>query len=649
MLRYTEFLALIVAGGVLIGCENDQTTPPSEPGSLSPSARTDTVALLLDDLHAPRHPSDGGGRAWLAGEIGHIAAGGSGRYRIVYEAGPEGIAVGGSIYLLPSPFWGWSGAHAQSERKPGYTVVTTSAPDIELDTFSPDGQILVITIGGRALQAGDQVELAYGAGVHGATVDSYAERASLLWLAVDGDGDGVRSFLFDSPAVSVAARAAARMVVTLPSVARPREAMDLTVALLDDVGNAGLDYRGEISFTATPSTAEVPLSITMEPSDHGIVATDWALTEPGTFRLHATSEDGISATSNPVIVTRDGAEIFWGDLHGHSAFSDGSATPEDYLTYARDVAALDVVALTDHDHWGVVFLDQTPPLWSEIRKQIKRFNQPGTFVALLGFEWTSWLHGHRHVLYFEDDGPILSSLDPVTDTPSELWAALYGRKALTVAHHSAGGPIATNWTYAPDPEFETVTEVVSVHGSSEAADSPHPIYGAIENNWVRDAIDRGFILGFIGSGDSHDGHPGLAHIAGGSGGVAAILADDLTREGVLAAIKNRRVYATNGPRIVLRFAVGGHPMGSIMAPSQTAEQVYISISGTAPIDRVDLVRSGRIVSSFPGNDRLDVQFTVEIDELASGEYIYARAVQQDGGTAWSSPVFVREPDTLDGS
>jgi len=32
--------------------------------------------------------------------------------------------------------------------------------------------------------------------------------------------------------------------------------------------------------------------------------------------------------------------------------SDGTGTPEDYFAYARDVAALDVIALTDHDHWG---------------------------------------------------------------------------------------------------------------------------------------------------------------------------------------------------------------------------------------------------------------------------------------------------------
>jgi len=31
---------------------------------------------------------------------------------------------------------------------------------------------------------------------------------------------------------------------------------------------------------------------------------------------------------------------------------------------------------------------------------------------------------------------------------------LRGKQALTFAHHSAGGPIATNWAIPPDPELE---------------------------------------------------------------------------------------------------------------------------------------------------------------------------------------------------
>ena len=635
-------LACLLVCAFAVGCGDPPVTQMPELDSVSPSAKLDTLSMLLEDMAAPRHVSDGGGRGWLEGDVQPVAVGRTGSYRIVFEVGPDGIAEGGAVYLLPSPFWGWSGAQAERPDWPGYTVVETSADGVELDVASPDGQLLVVTVKGRNLQVGERIVMTYGAGSRGATVDRYAEEASRLWLAVDGDGDGIRSVLPDSPIVPVAAGPPARLVLNVPSVARLGEPVLLTVAVLDAAGNAGVDFDGDVTLAAVPAKARITESFALDRSSRGQARVTCVFPQSGTYRIVASTEGGLTASSNPVVVSQEGARIYWGDLHGHSSLSDGTASPEEYLTYARDVAALDIVALTDHDHWGILFLDQTPGLWREIREQTEVFNQPGQFVTLLGYEWTSWVHGHRHVLYFDGIGEVLSSVDPEYDTPTELWAALEGQRALTFAHHSAGGPVATNWDFAPDPELEPVTEIVSVHGSSEAADSPQAIYSPVEGNFVRDVLDRGFVFGFVGSGDSHDGHPGLAHLASGTGGVAAVLADDLTREGVWQALKARRVYATNGPRIVLRFAVGGHRMGSIIHPPSSTVQGYISVSGTAPIERVDIVRSGRIVASSVGNGQLDLQFALDLDELASGEYVYARVVQEDGGAAWSSPVFVRE-------
>jgi hypothetical protein len=304
------------------------------------------------------------------------------------------------------------------------------------------------------------------------------------------------------------------------------------------------------------------------------------------------------------------------------------------------VAALDVAALTDHDHWGMLFLDQHPSLWKQIREQTARFHQPGRFVTLLGFEWTNWIHGHRHVLYLGDQGEVVSSIDPRYDEPQELWSALAGKSALTIAHHSAGNPVATNWSVPPDAGFEPVTEIVSVHGSSEAADSPSLVGGAVPGNFVRDALDRGYRLGFIGSGDGHDGHPGLAHLASPTGGVAAILSEELTREAVFEALRARRVYATSGPRILLRASLAGQRMGSILRDPKGEEELQLLVVSPAGIDRIDLIRSGQVVESVSAEKRRDLYLTQAIHDLQPGEYLYLRVVQEDGGLAWSSPFFV---------
>jgi hypothetical protein len=339
-----------------------------------------------------------------------------------------------------------------------------------------------------------------------------------------------------------------------------------------------------------------------------------------------------------MLVTREGPRILWGDLHGHSNYSDGTGLPEDYYRYARDVAALDVAALTDHDHWGIPFLDSAPALWKEIQEQTRSFHEPGRFVTLEGYEWTNWIYGHRHVLHFGEGLEIRSCIDPAYDTPGELWDSLRGEPVLTIAHHSAGGPIAVDWSIPPDPELEPVTEIVSVHGSSESLDSPGVIYSPVPGNFVRDALARGYRLGFVGSGDSHDGHPGLVQLAGGCGGLAAILSEEATRESVLAALRARRVYATNGPRIVLDAELEGRPMGSAV-PASDSLRLVVKVIAAGALERVDLVADGRVVDSVPGEEQRNIAFESTIRSDGPG-VLYVRAIQTDGGTAWSSPFFI---------
>jgi hypothetical protein len=292
-------------------------------------------------------------------------------------------------------------------------------------------------------------------------------------------------------------------------------------------------------------------------------------------------------------------------------------------------------------------------MWQSIRDAVGAHHEPGRFVTLLGYEWTNWLHGHRHVLYFDDalTGEVYSFMDPRYQTPSQLWDALRGQLAMTFAHHSAGGPISTNWSYPPDPVLEPITEVTSVHGSSEAADSPSAIYNPVPGNFVRDALDHGYRFGFIGSGDSHDGHPGLAHIASPTGGgLAAIFVEELSRKSVLDALRSRRTYATNGARNWLEVSIDGHPMGSTLVgrgamdsdaasgtPAKT-QTLRVRVIGEGPISRIDLVRSGSI-SSFDVEGQLEWSIEREIPRLAPGEYHYVRVVEQSGGLAWSSPIY----------
>ncbi len=650
------WLLILVAAytATLAACNNRSEVLPATAGEARrdgpATAQWDLVEQMKADLVVERHPADGGGRAWLESDpdAPTATARTPGRWTIVYEAGPLGVAVGGMIYLQVSPFWGWSTPQVTYPTALGYTQVSTDAKGVKLEARELGPQLLGMEVGGRDLAPGEQVRIVYGAGKAGAMADRYAERGSRFWIAVDGDGDGVRKVLADSPSVDVAPGLPARLELTLPTTARPTERVRLTIAGLDRMGNAGVALQGKITFPDPPPGLDMPREIHLGPDDAARKTIEIVAREAGIYRIRAVGPHGLSAESNPMVVSQDGRRVLWGDLHGHSQRSDGTATPEDYFLYARDVAALDVVALTDHDHWGMLFLDQHPDMWEEIRAQTRRFHAPGRFVTLLGYEWTSWIHGHRHVLYFGDDGDVYSSMDPLFESPLQLWAALQGRDVLTIAHHSAGGPIAVNWDIPPDPELEPVTEIVSVHGSSEAADSTGIIYSARADNFVRDALGRGYRLGFVGSGDGHDGHPGLTHLGGApSGGLAAILSEELTRQGVLEALRARRVYATNGPRILLRVDLDGQPMGSFVPATTSTNEgqrvLTVRAAGAGPIAEVQLIRSGKVTARLAagGKDSLFERFAFADGELRSGEYLYVRLLQEGGGLAWSSPIFVR--------
>jgi len=608
----------------LAGCEE---------ASRSKDAKLDTQKSLVDDLAATRHPSDGGGRAFFDPGSPTVARAGERiLLALTYEAGPLGIAEGGALFLEPSPFWGWDSPQTDMEGAPGATEVTTEAQGVSLET-SALGGLLAVHVRGRKLEPGERVRITYLT-----RADRFAERAERVWMAVDGDGDGVRALVLESPTIDVVAGEPARLVATLPTTARPGELVRLVVAALDSLGSRGVALEEEV---VLQSSGALGLPETVFLPEGGVLSLEVPAAAEGVYRVLASTASGLSAESNPLIVKDEIPRVLWGDLHGHTQLSDGTGTPEDYFAYARDVAALDVIALTDHDHWGMRFLDDNPALFKTIEDAALRFDDPGRFVALVGYEWTSWLHGHRHVLYFEGEAEVLSSLDPRYENPALLWEALEGRSAVTIAHHSAGGPVSTNWEFVPPPELEPVTEVVSVHGSSEASDTPGKIYSAVPGNFVRDALGRGLRFGFIGSGDSHDGHPGLAHLAAPSGGLAAIFSDEKTRAGVLGALRARRTYATNGPRIWLRTWLDEHEMGDLLSPSDASvHELRFVVAAATPVERVDVVRSGEIVSVVPGSGRRELSETLALPPLRPGEYVYVRVVQENGGAAWSSPVYV---------
>ena len=65
-----------------------------------------------------------------------------------------------------------------------------------------------------------------------------------------------------------------------------------------------------------------------------------------------------------------------------------------------------------------------------------------------------------------------------------------------------------------------------------------------------------------------------------------------------------------------------------------------SVAAPEPLERLDVIRSGAVAVTVPGEGQRTFSWQSQLEDLRPGEYVYVRAIQVDGGTAWSSPIFL---------
>ena len=113
---------------------------------------------------------------------------------------------------------------------------------------------------------------------------------------------------------------------------------------------------------------------------------DTRMVPNGNQSLIVVTSDRRAKCSIPVTVKND-IKVFFGDLHSHTGYSDGTLLPFMAHEYARFEAKLDVFCLTDH----LEYVDDAE--WLDMREVAWDANQDGEFVAFPGLEWTKeWGH-----------------------------------------------------------------------------------------------------------------------------------------------------------------------------------------------------------------------------------------------------------------
>jgi len=423
--------------------------------------------------------------------------------------------------------------------------------------------------------------------------------------------------------------------------------------------------------------------VSLKPEDkHGNVSGDIKLikrelAEEGVHRLELADGRTNPISSAPMT---GGYQLFWGDIHGHCSStppeygpSHGLGTPTEYHEFARDVARLDFVALTEYvpdDH--------------EYRQEVVRqYHDPGRFVPFFALEWGgshTGLKGHVHVVYAEDrDIPLPPAKRNPPDDPRLLIESLRsnGQRALVIPHHTnaqrdhdrqfsdaAGDMFGEHldhaktlriadegwgpWCWWQDyPDYIRLFEICQMRGSFELDRLEKGVMFAGYGASAQNALAKGLRWGFTGSTDTHLGRPGdrdalLCLGTERRGGMTAVLAKQLTRQALFEALCARRCYATTFARIILDVSVNGQPMGSeLTLPPRAEAHISVAVHGTDTIDRVEIVRNNVDVHCVQEGCE-DVSFDWSDQLPAEGSsFYYVRVTQRDGEMAWSSPVWIQ--------
>ncbi len=585
----------------------------------------------------------------------------AGPWTVEVDLGPQGLAAGGALKLIWEDSAGFANSSKMQPAIAEHDISITCPQGVPFtieQAWLPrceDGQQIICRA--QALVPPHvTIAITFGARGHwrlGSQVHTYRLR-----VYEDVHGNGLFRVIPKGCALRCVADAPARLEATLGP---PDEAgtLLLSIGLWDCHGNpAPQKVTAQVDLFGKGA-----LEVKLDAETGAQVRVPAVEQQPACCRV-TVPELGLGATSNPVPWLRDVEDrLFFGEIHCHTALSDGMRSADDLYTWARDVQRLDFAAVTDHEShiYGYSLSRSTWPL---VREAAARYYEPGRFMTLLGYEWsapTPLLDSGHHNIYFRDaDGPFFTCSDPVTDSLPKLFAALHrsGQPTLVVPHHpvacknAAGVPdpsLTVAWKHM-DTDLVRLVEIYSKWGCSEAVPGDfRPLRFAEVGHSVLDALGRGYRLGFTAGSDNHTAMPGSdreedsPNLRWPRSGLVAVYAPELTREAIFDALYARRCYATSGPRIVLDLRVNGHPMGSDIAVTDRAASRVLRgmVVGTAEIEAVEIVSQGRVAWRILGHGSPKLSFEVEDPApLSAPVYYYARVLQADGERAWSSPIWV---------
>ena len=401
--------------------------------------------------------------------------------------------------------------------------------------------------------------------------------------------------------------------------------------------------NGEVTYTPAAAMADgkVTVTVTVKRADKKETSKTWSFTiGEATFQR------------------------YFGQLHSHTQYSDGAGSLDSALAYVKalpDNANVDFVAFTDHSNYfdsknnpnveaalyDMSLVNDSDPShsWATYKNTVAAFNaaNAGKMVAIAGFEMT-WSGGPGHINTFNTPGIVSRNNTTLNNKTKDAGLQAYykllsqteGVNSISQFNH----PGTTFGNFIDfgywDAVVDTRMYMVEV-GNGEGQIGAGGYYPSYEQYIM--ALDKGWHVAPTNNQDNHKGRWGNANDAR-----DVILTDDFTEDGIYAALRARRMYATEDKNLELDYTVNGNMMGSII---DVPEKLNFDISFNDP-DRTDsiakvelVVNSGKVAYTWNSAAELaNGSVSVELDPEYT--YYFVRVTEGDGDLAVTAPVWVGE-------
>jgi hypothetical protein len=254
---------------------------------------------------------------------------------------------------------------------------------------------------------------------------------------------------------------------------------------------------------------------------------------------------------------------------------------------------LDFFAIIDHGELIIFWPWQKK--WQKIKSAANEYYTPGSFVALLGFEWSNPILGHCNILNTSDYTNCLSKI-----SLSSLYSWLKDRASGfgTFNHLGDNDAIGSEFWHLDLTDKDVVPQMVGIEtwNGSKGFDQYYykNTWTSCNDSYLDTGNQKGWLLGALGAQDNHQKDWGTMNNFR-----TAVLAKELTREGIIEAYRARRFYATEDKDLYLDFRCSGYPMGSQISGVSRYFTVSAYNKRGDTFGEVRLYRNGNLIETRP--------------------------------------------------